>query len=584
MRDMLQLFYDSSDVCCAAAIAALEEADVDWEPKRIDRDDATEAAALRQMASPSGELPAAVISHECRFIGILDVVNFAAPCSAEESAVFRRWEKWARAAQDSMLEPLRRASIASPLQAWIKDEPRLLCLPQCSPPFPSASKSLDDEDVQGDDDIDVSALACQVWKLVDEIDSAVSLPEPPPRRAALFVVPVIALAALYAERFLFGNEPGHSRFTSTTKPWQSTLSEQGYVKVASWAAQYTVDALDRAVADLVLAHTVPIDAPPVFDDRGMAHAIVQGVVYPPFVRPDVVTHLQARFKAESGDIFIATFPKCGTTLMQQIVLLLLHQGLADRVLPHPGLQTQAPWLEACYLRTRRFGGPCPYVDSALLAKAVDHHAGRRVFKTHAPRQLLPKIADDTQIIYVARNPKDCCNSFFAHLTALPPYQYTGDFDHFVRLFLDGKCEHGSWANHHREWWLAAQIDKRILFVFFENIIAHPRDEIARIATFLRVPFSDSVLENVLEASSFDSMRRAAADSSMPQAKSRFRSGKAGKWHIAHGGRITDAHSAAIDSAFLRSMPPQFIQAAPPPYYDVGRHVPVSRCPALLHSS
>lgn len=571
---MLRLFYDSSDVCCAAAIAALEEAGFDWEPKRVDRDDVTEAAGLRQAASPSGELPAGVIPLGRRLIGALAVVNFAAPCSAEEGAVLRRWENWARTARDSKLEPLRRAALASPLRAWIKDEPRLLSLPQCIPPSPSASKSLDDEDVydedvQSDVDIDVVALARHLWQLVAEIESAVSLPEPPPRRAALFIVPVVALAALYAERYLFGNELEHSRFTSTTKAWQSTLYEQGYGTVASWAAHYTGDALDRTVADLVLAHTVLTDVPPIFDDRGMAHTIVQGVVHPPFVRPDVVAHLQARFKAEPGDVFIATFPKCGTTLMQQIVLLLLHQGQANRVSPHPALQTQAPWLEACYLRTRRFGGPCPYVDSALLAKAVDRHAGRRVFKTHAPRQLLPKIADDTQIIYVARNPKDCCNSFFAHLTALPSYQYNGDFDHFVRLFLNGKCEHGSWANHHRDWWLAAQNDKRILFVFFENIIANPREEIARIASFLRVPISDNVMESVLKGSSFDSMRRAASASSMPQAKSRFRSGKVGKWHIAHGGQITDSHSAAIDSAFIRGLPPQFIQAAPPPHYDVG---------------
>ena len=97
--------------------------------------------------------------------------------------------------------------------------------------------------------------------------------------------------------------------------------------------------------------------------------------------------------------------------------------------PHPALQSQAPWPEVCYLRTKRFGGPCPYLDARMLQPPHDAayaHGpdARRVFKTHAPRGLFP-VADanldpKAKIVYIARNPKDVCCSLYAHASALPP--------------------------------------------------------------------------------------------------------------------------------------------------------------------
>ena len=57
----------------------------------------------------------------------------------------------------------------------------------------------------------------------------------------------------------------------------------------------------------------------------------EGVVYPPFIKAEALNELREKHTLRSSDIVIATFPKCGTTWMQQIVLTLLADGDGSKV-------------------------------------------------------------------------------------------------------------------------------------------------------------------------------------------------------------------------------------------------------------
>ena len=69
----------------------------------------------------------------------------------------------------------------------------------------------------------------------------------------------------------------------------------------------------------------------------------------------------------------------------------------------------------------------------------------RVIKTHLPIDMLPpKLLDTCKVIFVCRNPKDTCVSFYHHYNNFPEYQFKGDFKDFAQLFIDGHLEMGSY--------------------------------------------------------------------------------------------------------------------------------------------
>ena len=85
------------------------------------------------------------------------------------------------------------------------------------------------------------------------------------------------------------------------------------------------------------------EVPRPMDEHGYQHTIVRGVVQPPFLTESVVRRCQQDFALRGSDIVIATFPKCGTTWMQQILLTLLHGGDKAKV-PHPMAQVRTTTL------------------------------------------------------------------------------------------------------------------------------------------------------------------------------------------------------------------------------------------------
>ncbi len=69
----------------------------------------------------------------------------------------------------------------------------------------------------------------------------------------------------------------------------------------------------------------------------------------------------------------------------------------------------------------------------------------RCIKSHLPLQMLPpKLLDTCKVIVVARNPKDCCVSFYNHEKLFPAQGYTGDFPSYARLFKMGKLVTGDY--------------------------------------------------------------------------------------------------------------------------------------------
>ena len=60
---------------------------------------------------------------------------------------------------------------------------------------------------------------------------------------------------------------------------------------------------------------------------------IRGVPHPGFINPELWELQKAQLTFRTGDIAVCTMSKCGTTLMEQLVLLLLNGGDADALNP-----------------------------------------------------------------------------------------------------------------------------------------------------------------------------------------------------------------------------------------------------------
>ena len=103
------------------------------------------------------------------------------------------------------------------------------------------------------------------------------------------------------------------------------------------------------------------------------------------------------FAHRDGDIVISTRSKCGTTWMQMVCLLLIHQ---TPDLPAP-LGELSPWLDHDV-------EPLADVQARLAAQQF-----RRVIKTHTPLDGLP-LDDRVTYVVVGRHPLDVAVSLFHH--------------------------------------------------------------------------------------------------------------------------------------------------------------------------
>ena len=255
-------------------------------------------------------------------------------------------------------------------------------------------------------------------------------------------------------------------------------------------------------------HRIAFDAP----SRNIAFATFRGIPQNPSFRIDELEQLVTTFPTRDGDVFICTYPKCGTTWMQQICHLLVHGGEQGSTT----MYATAPWLEcliAAPILHEREANNYSFADLASMP------AGRpRFFKSHANFGDLPRGRARVKTIIVSRNPKDTCVSMWHHVREKPEFNLAGgadastrpevcpSFADWVELFLSGQCECGSWFHHTLEWYYASLNDPDILFLKYEDLIDDPRAGIARVAKHIGVGDTPAIIEKTLVNSSMDAMK------------------------------------------------------------------------------
>ncbi|GBO30247.1 Sulfotransferase 1C2A, partial [Araneus ventricosus] len=146
------------------------------------------------------------------------------------------------------------------------------------------------------------------------------------------------------------------------------------------------------------------------------------------------------------------------------------------------------------------------------AKTAETIARPVALKTHLPFRVIPW-SDEAKYVYVARNPKDCCVSYYHHLKGLPSYGFPGDFNQFFELFISGNIIAGDYFDHVMEWY-EHRNDPNVLFMTYEEMKENPEAAILKMASFIDEekygkPLREDPgkLQNVLVYSSFKHMEK-----------------------------------------------------------------------------
>jgi aryl sulfotransferase len=197
----------------------------------------------------------------------------------------------------------------------------------------------------------------------------------------------------------------------------------------------------------------------------------------------------------------------------------------------------------------------PFDEIVQTTGAQTH---RRFLKTHLALDGIP-YDESMQYIYVGRDLRDVFMSLWNHYSGHSEAAYerinqpdglVGD--PFPRCPGDLEAVWQDWvgrawfaweadgypywsSSHHAQTWWDFRHLPNVLFVHFGDLLAQPAVEIRRVAAFLGLPVSDASLQEIVEAVSFESMKK-NADAVVGQASALFEGGAQRFVHKGTNGR------------------------------------------------
>ncbi|OXB65073.1 hypothetical protein ASZ78_008356 [Callipepla squamata] len=214
-----------------------------------------------------------------------------------------------------------------------------------------------------------------------------------------------------------------------------------------------------------------------------------GIALPGHLHTAESLQFATNFPFRDTDVVIVTYPKSGTTWMQEILTLLYSRGDAQPAKTIPNWE-RAPWLEQIHFRS-----------------SLRDTATQRLITSHLPARVLgPRLqGSKAKVIYVARNPKDVVVSYyhFHHLAKFLPDPIS--FDTFLQQFLEGTVHYGSWFEHVKGWLGQRQL-LDIIYITYEELHQDLRGTARRLSAFLGIALEPRTLLALEEHCSFAAMR------------------------------------------------------------------------------
>jgi hypothetical protein len=236
------------------------------------------------------------------------------------------------------------------------------------------------------------------------------------------------------------------------------------------------------------------------------------------------------FALRTDDVIVSTPPKCGTTWMQTILVMLL----SGRARLDERLSDVSPWLD------------CGFRDRVEIANRLDRQTHRRCIKTHTP---LDGITYDPNATYITvyRHPIDVHFSMRTHAANMEEdwldFMYTDDVSESFHRFTDfpetssgtDDLTVASIAAHYQSFRKWAQLPN-IHFFHYADMTRDRLGRIARLNNILDLNHDPDLLNAIADATSFNIMQARAKeiprqhkDSPFKDASKFFASATSNKW-------------------------------------------------------
>lgn len=215
------------------------------------------------------------------------------------------------------------------------------------------------------------------------------------------------------------------------------------------------------------------------------------------------------FAIRNEDVWVISHPETGTVWLQEMVWCILHN--LDFQKAKAPLQERVPFLEHSILYdfdNINLKGNVEIPASALRSiNYVSKKRGSRCIKTHLPWELLPLAIQTrkskSKILYICRNPKDTCVSYYHHCRVAEGF--AGTFEDFCELFMAGRVSFSPYLKHVKEFW-ERRNEPNILFLKYEDLKANLRGEIKKVSQFLEKDLSPEQVEILARHLSCENMR------------------------------------------------------------------------------
>jgi len=222
-----------------------------------------------------------------------------------------------------------------------------------------------------------------------------------------------------------------------------------------------------------------------------------------------------------SDIWIVTFPKCGTTWTQELVWTLVND--VDTEKGKVPLFVRSPWIEAVF----------PMKDGQLAIDYLNSMKDRRIIKTHLPLEFLPDgVLEKCKVVYVARNPKDAAVSYYYHSKNIGLHGFTGTVEELIDLFMEDLVFYGPYWNHITGAW-NKKTERNLKFLWYEDMKADQMKVIEELCEFLQKPLTEEQKTKLFETVQFDNMKANPFSSPAPtdvlDQSIFFRKGLVGDW-------------------------------------------------------